>query len=62
MLARLNTPDYYRQVGLGSADVLQTVAVAGDLSIHGIGRQIDLAGPRNRTVINEYLTEELLIP
>jgi hypothetical protein len=36
--------------------------VAGDLSIHGIGRQIDLAGPRNRTVINEYLTEELLIP
>jgi hypothetical protein len=47
---------------LGSSDVLQPVALTGDLSIHGVGCQIDLTGPRNRTVINEHPTEKLLIP
>jgi hypothetical protein len=42
--------------------VLQAIALTGDLSIHGVGRQIDLTGPRNRTIFNEHLTEELLIP
>jgi hypothetical protein len=50
------------QVGLGSSNVLQPIALTGDLSVHGVGCQIDLTGPRNRTVINEHLTEELLIP
>lgn len=54
--------DQERQVGLGSSNVLQPIALTGDLSIHGVGCQIDLTGPRNRTVINEHLTEELLIP
>jgi hypothetical protein len=36
-----------RQFGAGSANVLQSVALSGDLSIHGAGRRIDLAG-RNR--------------
>jgi len=47
---------------LGSSDVQQPVALTGDLSIHGVWCQIDLTGPRNRTEINEHLTEELLIP
>jgi hypothetical protein len=42
--------------------VLQSVALPGDLSIHGVGREIDLAGPRNRTVIYTDLSEELLVP
>ena len=34
----------------------------GDLSIHRIRRQIDLAGPGNRSAIDEDLAEELHIP
>jgi hypothetical protein len=47
---------------LGSSNVLQPIALTGDLSVHGVGCQIDLTGPRNRNVINEHQTEELLIP
>jgi|GEM_PF-2570623 len=36
--------------------------LAGDLSIHCIRRQVDLTGPRDRAIINEYLLEEPLIP
>ena len=35
--------------------------LAGDLGVHGIRRQIDLARPRNRAVVNEDLLEELYI-
>jgi len=45
-----------------NGDDFKAVALTGDLSIHGVGCQIDLTGPRNRTVINEHLTEESLIP
>ena len=34
---------------------------AGDLGVHGVRRQIDLTGPRNRAAINEDLLEKLRI-
>src|ERR1035438_26349 len=54
--------DRSRSAGLESANVSQSIALTGDLSIHGIGCQIDLAGPRNRTIINEHLIKESLVP
>jgi hypothetical protein len=50
-----------RQVNLLSANVSQSIALAGDLSIYGVRRQIDLTGPRDGSIINEYLLEKLLI-
>src|SRR5438552_1899069 len=38
------------------------MALAGDLSVHCIRRQIDLAGPRDSAAINEDLLEKLHIP
>src|ERR1035437_129557 len=38
------------------------MTLAGDLSVHGIRRQIDLAWPRDGTVINENPLEKLYIP
>ena len=37
------------------------MTLAGDLGVHGIRRQIDLTGPRNRAAINEDLFEKLHI-
>src|SRR5674476_1083040 len=37
------------------------MTLAGDLSVHSIRRQIDLAWPRDRAVINENLLEKLHI-
>ena len=42
--------------------LLRLMALASDLSIHGIRRQIDLTGPRDSAAINEDLLETLHIP
>ncbi|SPF38046.1 hypothetical protein SBA4_2120028 [Candidatus Sulfopaludibacter sp. SbA4] len=41
--------------------LLQFIALAGNLSIHGIRCEINLTGPRDGAIINEDLLEELLI-
>ena len=47
---------------MASATLLQCVALADDLGVHGVWRQIDLAWPRHRTVVYKGLRENLLIP
>jgi len=42
--------------------LLRLMALAGDLSVHCIRRQIDLTGPRDSPAINEDLLEKLHIP
>jgi hypothetical protein len=36
--------------------------MAGDFSVHGIRRQIDLSWPRDRAGIDENLLEKPLVP
>jgi hypothetical protein len=45
-----------------SANLLQFVALADDLGVHGVWSQIDLAWTRHRPVVYKDLREELLIP
>src|SRR5712692_2338025 len=42
--------------------LLRLMALAGDLSVHRIRRQIDLTWPRDGAAINENLLEKLHIP
>jgi len=35
---------------------------ARDFGVHSVWRQIDFAGPSDRAVVDEYLSEKLLVP
>src|ERR1019366_5079337 len=48
--------------GLAGRVKLRLMTLAGDLSVHRIRCQIDLAWPRDRAVINENPFEKLHIP
>jgi hypothetical protein len=42
--------------------VLQFIALAGNLCVPGVRREINLTRPRHGTIVNKDLLKELLIP